>query len=68
MDENRGKAIFAVFVKNGRYIARYDADAAKGVLKLRKVLLDEACRLMRMHNEAVKKKPETEKRKKGEKR
>ena len=68
MDEMREKAIFAVFKKGAEYIVRYDTDAAPGVLKLRKVLLDEACRLMRMHNEAVKKKAETDKRKKGEKR
>lgn len=45
MSENGTKAVFAVFDKNGRYVVRYDRDAVKSALKLRRVLLTEARRL-----------------------
>ena len=51
MNKEKEKAVFAVFKKGAEYIVRYDPEALKGVLKLRKTLLDEACRLARIHNE-----------------
>lgn len=54
MSENGTKAVFAVFDKNGRYVVRYDRDAVKSVLKLRRVLLTEARRLMTARRKAKK--------------
>lgn len=54
MSENGTKAVFAVFDKNGRYVVRYDRDAVKSALKLRRVLLTEARRLMTVYREAKK--------------
>lgn len=54
MSENGTKAVFAVFDKNGRYVVRYDRDAVKSALKLRRVLLTEARRLMPVYREAKK--------------
>lgn len=45
------KAVFAVFKKGSEYIVKYDVEAVYGLLKLRKTLLDEACKLMWLHNE-----------------
>lgn len=45
------KAVFAVFKIGAEYIVKYDVEAVHGLLKLRKTLLDEACKLMRIHNE-----------------
>ena len=57
MDE-RVKPVFAVFDQNGKYVVRYDRDAVKSILKLRKALLDEAVRLMTVWRETNgKKKP-----------
>lgn len=54
MSENGTKAVFAVFDKNGRYVVRYDRDAVKSALKLRRVLLTEARRLMTAAGKAKK--------------
>lgn len=54
MSENGTKAVFAVFDKNGRYVVRYDRDAVKSALKLRRVLLTEARRLMTAYQKAKK--------------
>ena len=61
MDE-KVKPVFAVFDQNGKYVVRYDRDAVKSILKLRKALLDEAVRLMTAWRETNgKKKPSKEK-------
>lgn len=45
------KALFAIYKIGNVYVARYDKEAVRGILTLRKALLDEAVELMRFHNE-----------------